>query len=119
MRLELAAVDIDVQAHIDAVRADAFWQFAAETWYELYAPFVPYDTGALCETVEISPGEIHHTMGYAQQVYEGDFQFRKDVHPLATGYWDAAAAQTRLPLLENALQAYVDAGRLNIGKYHA
>ena len=114
MRLEISDAHIDVQAYLDAVRSDAFWQFAAEAWYGLYAPYVPYDTGALCLNVEISPGEIRHTASYAQQVYEGDFDFRKDVHPLATGRWDEAA-QTRLPQLVNTLQAYVDDGRLEIG----
>lgn len=115
MRLEISEMHIDVQAHLDAVRGDAFWQYAAEMWYGLYMPYVPYDTGALCLNVEISPGEIRHTVSYAQQVYEGDFDFHKDVHPLATGRWDEAAAQARMPQLVGALQAYVDDGRLEIG----
>lgn len=112
MRLELAEMHVDVQAYVNAVRADDLWQYAAEEWYKLYAPYVPYDTGALCENVVITPGEIWHTAEYAPLVYAGGFDFRRDVHPLATGRWDEAAAQMRLSQLADALQAYVDAGGL-------
>lgn len=116
MRLIPADIDIDVQAHIDAVRGDEFWLFAAQEWHGLYAPYVPYDTGALCENVAFGPGHIDHVMPYAREVYEGHHRFRTDVHPLATRMWDHAAAETRLPQLVAAMQAYVDAGRLNIGE---
>ena len=116
MRLEVAEMAVDVQGMIDAERGDAFWQYAAETWHGLYAPYVPWDTGALYRQVEISPAEIWHTVSYAERMYEGGYDFRKDVHPLATGRWDEAAKAARLPLLVAAMQEYVDAGRLNIGR---
>lgn len=116
MHLEVAEVNIDVQGILTAVRGDDFWQFAAETWHGLYAPYVSYDTGALYRHVEIAPGEIWHQVSYAKKVYEGDFNFRKDVHPLATGRWDEAAQPTRLPMLVQAMQGYVDSGRLKIGQ---
>lgn len=116
VQLEMTDVQVDVQAHLSAVRGGEFWQFAAERWHEAYAPYVPWDTGALYGNVEIAPGEIVHTAPYAQAVYEGDFDFRKDVHPFATGRWDLAAAETRLPLVVAAMQAYVDEGRLRIGE---
>lgn len=115
MRLEVEMVNIDVQGMIDAVRDDEFWRFAAQTWHALYAPYVPWDTGALYRQVEILPGEVRHRVSYAKKVYEGGFNFRKDVHPLATGRWDEAAKETRLPMLVAAMQQYVDAGRLKIG----
>lgn len=116
MRLEVGSVSVDVQAHLDAVRGDEFWRFAAQRWHELYAPFVPWDTGALYENVAIEPGAVRHLVSYAEKVYEGDFNFRKDVHPFATGKWDQAAAGTMLPQLIADMQAYVDEGRLKIGE---
>ena len=115
MRLEVTNIDIDLQAWRDAVHSDDMWLFAAQQWYDLYAPWVPYRTGALYQVVEFYPGQINHMVSYAQKVYEGDFNYRQDVHPFATRYWDLAAAETQLPLLIAALQGYVDEGRLKVG----
>lgn len=116
MRLEVTGVHVDVQAHLDAVHSDDFWRFAAQKWHELYAPYVPWDTGALYTQVAVEPGAIRHLVSYAEKVYEGDFNFRRDVHPFATGHWDQAAAPVQLPHLIDAMQAYVDEGRLRIGE---
>lgn len=116
MHLKVGDVHVDVQAHLDAVRSDEFWQFAAQTWYELYAPYVPWNTGALYTKVIVEPGVIRHLVSYAQKVYEGDFNYRKDVHPFASRMWDQAAVPVQLPNLIAAMQAYVDEGRLKIGE---
>ena len=116
MRLEVAGVDIDIERYVSDVRSDDFWLFAAQNWHDIYAPWVPWRTGALYTQAEFSPGEIAHTVPYAQRVYDGDFNFRRDVHPYATGHWDMAAAETQLPVLVAAMQQYVDEGRLGIGQ---
>lgn len=114
MHLEVANAHIDLQAWTDAVRSDDMWLFAAQQWHALYGPWVPFDTGALYQVVEFEPGQINHLVSYAQKVYEGDYNYQKDVHPFATRYWDLAAAETQLPLLVAALQGYVDEGRLKV-----
>jgi hypothetical protein len=40
--------------------------------------------------------------------------FRHDLHPLASREWDQAARPTQEPKLVNAMQAYVDSGRLKL-----
>jgi hypothetical protein len=114
MRIEIAEIKIDAQAHLRQVRDDAFWTFAAQQWHRLYQPYVPMQTGMLAQQVVITPGQIEHTVPYAHYIYTGHFRFRKDMHPLATREWDRAAEPTQKPKLIRAMQAYVDSGRLNL-----
>lgn len=113
VKLQPTAFCVDTKGHVRRVRDEAFWTFAAEKWHRLYSEYVPYRTGALMNHVRISPGEIEHTAPYARYVYEGNFHFRTDRHPKASRKWDLAAAPTQLPKLADAMQAYVDSGRMN------
>lgn len=105
---------INIPKHMQKVRSDPFWTFAASEWHRLYQPWVPMDTGALSQTVRITPKVIEHTVPYAHRMYEGNFHFRKDKHVLATSHWDKAAKPTQESKLINAMQGYIDSGRLNL-----
>lgn len=114
-------ITLSVKTQIDsaklakAVENDTdFWLFAAQTWHRLYRPYVPWRTGTLHELVTITPGQITHNAPYAARCYNGNFNFRKDRHPLATSQWDKAAMLTQHPLLVKTMQNYVDSGRLKI-----
>lgn len=107
-------VNINVQGHMDVIRSDAFWTYAASEWHRLYSPYVPMDTGTLMNTVAIRPKEIEHTQPYARRMYEGHFNFRKDKHPKASRKWDIAAAPTQAKSLERSLQAYLDSGKVKL-----
>lgn len=69
-------------------------QFGAETCYKYMFDFVPFDTGALSQTVDIEAnkdfGTVNFKQPYAHYQYVGDFNFQKTHHPLATNYWDKA-----------------------------
>lgn len=113
MRLA-AEVRIDAQGILEKLRSDELWLHAAQTWHGLYAPYVPRDTGRLYEDVRISPGQIEHLAPYAAYVYGGSFP--ADSGGVASRAWDRAAEPTQKPKLVAAMQAYVDAGGLKLGK---
>lgn len=114
--VQVSEIKIDVHRYISKAREDRFWLFAAQQWYKLYFPYVPYDTGMLARSVIIEPHQIEHIAPYAQYVYNGNFNFRKDQHPQATREWDKAAENVQKPKLIQTLQAYVDSGRLELDK---
>lgn len=107
-------INIDASKYVDKLHSDALGKFAAVTWHKLYSPYVPFDTGKLQNTVQIDAWQITHVVPYARYVYNGHFNFRKHMHPLATREWDKAAEPSKKPDLENAMQAYIDRGGLNL-----
>lgn len=115
MKIEVE-MNINVQQLRDKVMNNsAFWTFAATEWHRLYAPYVPYKTGMLDNTVSITPGEIEHTVPYARYQYYGEtHNFSREQHPLASAKWDLAAEPTQKSKLILTLQRYVDSGRLNL-----
>ena len=91
------------------------WTFAANTWYKLLEPFTPMDTGTLMKTVTIEPKKIHYMQEYAVYVYNGDgMNFQTTHHALACAHWDEAAAPMQKDKLVDAVQGYIDSGRLDI-----
>ena len=113
MRLR-AEVRIDAQEHVQKLRSDGLWLHAAQTWHRLYAPYVPRDTGRLYQDVRILPGQIEHLAPYAAYVYGGGFS--SDSGGAASRAWDRAAEPAQKPKLVAAMQTYVDAGGLKLGK---
>lgn len=62
---------------------------------EILNPYVPYDTGYLSQTVEVTPDGITYTAPYASKQYYGEeFHHNTEHHPLATAHWDEVAMQT-------------------------
>lgn len=62
----------------------------AETAVRLAEPYVPYDTGRLAESVEVSPDgdEIRYTAPYAAAQYYGRFrEYQKNAGGLRGGHW--------------------------------
>ena len=113
MRLT-AEVRIDAQEIVQKLRSDGLWLHAAQEWHRLYAPYVPRDTGRLYEDVRISPRQIEHLAPYAAHVYGGSFPVSSG--GAASRAWDRSAEPTQKPKLVAAMQAYVDAGGLKLGK---
>ncbi|MEA4831000.1 hypothetical protein SDC9_103596 [bioreactor metagenome] len=107
--------NIDIPVHLKRIHNDAFWKFAANEWKRLYTPWVPYRTGTLSQQTTITPGEISHTVPYAYKTYNGiGMHFRKNKHPLASAEWDKAAEPSQKGKLIDAMQNYVDSGRLKL-----
>ncbi len=105
---------IDIPKHLAKIDDPAFWKFAHNEWNKLIFPYVPFNTGTLAESVDISAEAITYKTPYASAVYTQNRNFRKDLHPLASSKWDKAAEPTEKPKLIAALQAYVDSGRLKL-----
>ena len=88
------------------------------TWYRYMFPYIPFKTGLLAslmsfaenaENINFSPEQamalgleniqndprnvIHFRVPYADRQYEGtDFNFTRDLHPLAMAHWAQVAA---------------------------
>ena len=116
---------IKVENHIDAERLAYklendrnFNLYQAMTWHKLIQPWIPMRTGNLCENVAFSPkGEIKYNAPYARHVYYGDNKnFNKTYHPLASARWDEAARPSQESKLIDALQNYIDSGRLDLNE---
>jgi hypothetical protein len=117
---------------------DKLWEFGALEWHKLISPYTPMQTGTLFESVTIRPKEIEYKQPYAHYMYHGilmvdpdtrssyakkgakkvytskQLKYQKDKHPLATKEWDKAAQPTQGPKLVNAMQGYINSGRLKL-----
>lgn len=85
--------------------------FMANTAMRLMNPFVPMDTGALSQTVEVTAtdkvGKIHYQVPYAHYQYTGvSFNFSKEKHPLATHHWDKAMMLAKKNELIKSVEKY-------------
>lgn len=86
--------------------------FASNTLYKLCNDFVPMDSGALSQNVEVTKEFVKYKSPYARRMYTGErFNFSAEKHPLATAHWDKAAMLSRRPNLVKSIQAYLDRGR--------
>ena len=139
----LESVKIDARGMADKLENDrTFWKFAASEWHRLYAPYVPFESGALRDSVTIAPKTITHRAPYAHYQYTGEVYGPnypitqngvqvgffstpnrpkhktggklKYMNPKAAAKWDQAAAPTQKPKLVSSLQAYIDSGRLKL-----
>ena len=142
MRIKKVDVNINNSKRLSQVRAKGFWKFAATEWWKLITPYTPMQTGTMSEQVEIrgetGSGEIEYTAPYAHYLYKGELMvdsvtrssyaragtkkvyagkelnISKNKHPLASKEWDKAAEPTQKPKLVDAMQKYIDSGRLNL-----
>lgn len=82
---------------------------AAETWRKLVEPYVPYNTGRLCNDVTIRPYTIIYNAPYAGKVYNNlKMNFRKDKHPLATARWNEVAMPSVKDYFVQEMQNFVN-----------
>ena len=122
------------------VRDDDFWKFGANEWWKDISPFTPMETGALFETVQIKPKAIEYLSPQAHYLYKSELMIDPDTgssyakegtkkiyagtplvmskarHHLATKEWDKAAEPTQKPKLIDAMQSYIDSGRLKLNE---
>lgn len=131
---------VEIPKHLAKINNADFWKFAATEWWRLMYPYIPFSTGVLMSTTDISvkekmteqeainkalssnnfkaegncTGVINFNAPYAHAAYDSNRGFRTDTHPLASSKWDKAAEPTEKPKLIAALQKYVDSGRLKL-----
>ena len=108
-------------------------RFFLATWYRYMFPYIPFRTGLLAslmdipedvQGIQISPDEamlmgiqdietnpdnvIHFRVPYATRQNEGDnFNFTRDLHPLAQAHWEQVAADLHGEQIVNEYKAYV------------
>lgn len=127
--------NINIAKKIAKVSNKKLWMFAGREWYRLMFPFIPFRTGALAALVDVEfekpiseqealnrglsgdsikadnqRAEIHFKAPYSRKQYYGNFNWRDDLHNLATGQWDKAAEPTQRKKLIEAMQAYIKRG---------
>ena len=86
--------------------------------------FVPFDTGALAETVvvngevtsNVTTDTITYDQKYARYVYYGitkngnEMKYHTDMHPDAGSYWDKRMWTAKGPDIVKRVQKYIDRG---------
>ena len=142
LSMQVTEISINIQGHMSKVQGEKFWTYAGSEWHRLYRPYVPFKTGTLYNTVNITAGHceatIEHTAPYAHYAYEGQvygpnipimqagqavgfFSPVAPKHPtgrmlqfsgMGSRHWDEAARPTQLPALVRSLQGFVDSGAL-------
>lgn len=143
LKIGIESVNINARGMADKLENDrAFWTFAASEWHRLYAPYVPFESGTLRDSVTIEPKTITHNAPYAHYQYTGEVygpnypiiqngvlvgfyskpnrpkqkmgRSLKYKNPKASKKWDLAAAPTQAQNLASSMQAYIDSGRLKL-----
>ena len=116
MRLQL---NRPIETIIGARVSDGkFLMYVAEQMIELMEPYVPFDSGKLCESAvaEVKNGRpcVRYDAPYAAKVYEGDgLNFKREKHPLACSRWDSAMfAAKKEELYRRIRRAYEGGKRL-------
>lgn len=103
-------------------------EFLLSEWYRKMFPYIPFVTGTLASTTDlteqnISPAEamllglegikqtkthIHFKAPYASNQYKGlNFNFTKDLHPLAQAQWAQVAADLHGEEIIKATKKYI------------
>lgn len=109
-------------------------KFLLCTWYRYMFPYIPYRTGLMAslmnflenaENINLSPDEamligldaiesdprnvIHFRAPYANRQYEGEnFDFTRDLHPLAQAHWAQVAADLHGEQIIKELKEHVE-----------
>ena len=109
------------------------------TWYRYMFPYIPFRTGLLASLMDLPEGEnaenitfspdeamllgletiendprnvIHFRAPYANRQYEGtDFNFTRDLHPLAQAYWAQVAADLHGEQMMKELKLFIESER--------
>lgn len=94
----MADVEVDIQGITEKayskVENPPFGLFLAHEWKRLINPYTPHREGNLENNVTYEPFLIHYNSPYAHYQYNGvNFNFFKEINPLATHHWDKAAEE--------------------------
>ncbi len=95
--------------------------FFYNMFYKDMKPYVPADTEAMYNTVDISADGILFVQPYSSAPYYGktkdgkQMHFKTDHHPLATDHWDQAAWAANKDTLIAELQEHINSRRSRNG----
>ena len=99
--------------HIDTEKIKGLFDneamtFVHSTYHKLMYDYIPFDTGTLADSVDITPEYVHFKQPYAKKQYTGDnFNFSKEKHPLACARWDKQALTARREQFEKSIQNHM------------
>ena len=92
------------------VKNDRVGIFMAETCARKMNPYVPMISGALSQTYDCVPWEVHYTMPYAHREFVATHEHSKEMHPLATSRWDKATKNAEGVQIAKEVTAYIKRG---------
>lgn len=110
--------------------SDDVRKYANTRLHAYCSPYVPMDSGALDQTVNITPEYVHYKSPYAHFQWEGkvfvdgrgstyakrstskhatgrNLRYAKDKHPLATAHWERAMAVAKGDQLAEDIEEYI------------
>lgn len=105
-------------------------KYAHTRMHAYCSPYVPMDSGALDQNVDITPDFVHYKSPYAHFQWEGkvfvddrgstyakrstskhstnrNLRYATDKHPLATSHWERAMAAAKGDQLAEDIEAYI------------
>ena len=103
-------IEVDVSGiqdrFVDLCQDEQFKLQAHRTLAKDCDPYVPFLTGTLSQTLEITPEYVQYNVPYAHYQYHGvGFHHTLDHHPLATALWDEAMLQNRRDVFQEEIRA--------------
>lgn len=85
---------------LEAIKTPIIHEQVLNKFYEIMYPYIPYKSGAMSHEIWIDNNGIHFETPYANRNYHGeDFNFSKEVHPLAQANWAKVALDLHGDLL--------------------
>ena len=93
------------------------FRIAAE--FERYCdPYVPFKTGALAQTTNVTPDYVEYLVPYAHYQYVGEhFNHTLIFHPLATAYWDRVMLETQGEEFLEQVKAHIHNRAAETGRF--
>lgn len=110
--------------------SDDVRKYAHTQLHAYCSPYVPMDSGALDQTVDITPNYVHYKSPYAHFQWDGKvfvdergstyakrntskhatdrhLKYSPDKHPLATSHWEQAAMKAKGGQLAEDIEQYI------------
>ena len=110
--------------------SDEVRKYAHTRLHAYCSPYVPMDSGALDQTVDITPNYVHYKSPYAHFQWDGkvfvdergstyakrntskhatdrNLKYSPDKHPLATSHWERAAMKAQGGQLAEDIEQYI------------
>lgn len=93
MKLVIKEIKLNnAQKTFQRIFGDGVMTHAHTRLHAYCSDYVPMDSGALDQTVDITPECVHYKQPYARRQWEGKgIKYSTDKHPLVTSHWEVAA----------------------------
>lgn len=100
-------ITIYLSEPIRKIKSEETHQFALQEFYRYMYPYIPFRTGTLADNVSFENDGIHFNQIYAHRLYQGkDFNFYKELHPLAQAEWGKVAGDIHGEAIAKAIKNF-------------